>query len=179
MNLLIFILVVLSLSTAFAAPPGIKRCVNGQLSNGICICDYGFTGTMCHREMHCDTRERLPNGSCSPCQKGWAGTDCDRIDCGQHGKPNGDSTRCNCEPPYSGAFCTNLESGDVIYSYNSFFTSIGPLGVLLVIPLAIMVYVCNRTSARLRTAKVEKHLETHIVQGTDIDPKVLHKLLKK
>ncbi|CAJ0941334.1 unnamed protein product, partial [Mesorhabditis belari] len=169
----------LCICAVVSPPPGQKKCVNGTLANGICLCDFGYTGTMCHRKMNCDTLERLPNGSCEPCVKGWAGADCDRIDCGENGAPNGDHTRCRCEDPYSGEYCDVLKTGDVLHSYNRYFTTIGPLGVIFVIPLALMVRACNKASAKLRTAKVERHLETHIVKGMDLDPKVIHKLLKK
>ncbi|KAF7632139.1 Esophageal gland cell secretory protein-28 [Meloidogyne graminicola] len=95
-------------------------CVHGtSVAGGRCICDQGWAGTNCQREMHCATFERNPNGSCSICQSNFQGEHCEYIECQNGGEELNETQSCNCPKPYSGRFCDELLTRNVYYYYNS------------------------------------------------------------
>ncbi|KAF8358587.1 hypothetical protein PRIPAC_93582, partial [Pristionchus pacificus] len=142
--------------------PNQQRCIHGKIAAGKCECDDGYTGTICHREMHCLTFQRTQSGGCTACVPGWEKSECDEIVC-EHGKPDLTSMKCNCEPPYSGEFCNELETANVYSHYNNKAASMNPVLLsICIIPLAIIVWACNTYSKKRRAKKVEHLLEATV-----------------
>uniref|UniRef100_A0A914CD78 EGF-like domain-containing protein n=1 Tax=Acrobeloides nanus TaxID=290746 RepID=A0A914CD78_9BILA len=130
-------------------------CLNGTEVNGKCICYTGYLGTHCERKMYCETFEITANGSCVNCQEGYTGDHCESLIC-EHGEEHESEQRCVCENPYSGRFCEELTTDDVYLHYNSKMYMIGPLGVLLVIPMILFYYLCERKAHMRQVKRIEK-----------------------
>ncbi|XP_036007655.1 stabilin-1 [Fundulus heteroclitus] len=73
-------------------------CVDGDVGNGTCICDEGFTGFACQE---C----KNPNAFGKKCEKVC---DCEHGVCNKG--PDGDG-QCLCQPPYAGTRCDQVSSG--------------------------------------------------------------------
>ncbi|GMS87486.1 hypothetical protein PENTCL1PPCAC_9661 [Pristionchus entomophagus] len=158
-RLLILPLLLLPLAQAF---PNTQRCIHGKIQMGKCECGDGYTGSICHREMHCATFERTPAGGCTGCLHGWEGQDCDKIVC-EHGKPDQTEMKCLCDSPYSGQYCDELETANVYSHYNNKAASMNPVLLsITIIPLAIIVWACNTYSRKRRAKKVEHLLESTV-----------------
>ncbi|CAL2044459.1 unnamed protein product [Caenorhabditis brenneri] len=153
-----------------------KPCINGTPEGDRCFCVEGWTGTLCHRKMMCAGFERLQNGSCIECQVGWAGSDCDIIDCHGNGMPNYDLTECTCTVPYSGKYCEIADTKDIYKWYNNFTSSIGPIGILTIIPLALIYMCCEHFAKKRQLRRVEQHLNgVYITSGRKLVDKELVK----
>ncbi|KAM4583486.1 stabilin-1 [Fundulus diaphanus] len=73
-------------------------CVDGDVGNGTCICDEGFTGFACQE---C----KNPNAFGKKCDKVC---DCEHGVCNKG--PDGDG-QCLCQPPYAGTRCDQVSRG--------------------------------------------------------------------
>ncbi|XP_008297326.1 stabilin-1 [Stegastes partitus] len=73
-------------------------CVDGDVGNGSCICDDGFSGVSCQ---NC----KNPNAYGEKCDKVC---DCEQGVCNKG--PDGDG-QCLCQPPYTGRRCDRVSSG--------------------------------------------------------------------
>lgn len=104
------------------------------------------------------------------------GTECDFIDCGDHGSPV-NATKCECSKPFSGDFCDELTTKDVYLFYNSRMYKMGPLGFLVIIPLLAVLLGCKRSAQKRQVKRVEKAIEE--MHKTDVDSEVLENLLTK
>ncbi|CAD6188090.1 unnamed protein product [Caenorhabditis auriculariae] len=155
-----------------------KPCINGTPEGDSCFCNDGWTGIFCHRRMNCSGYERLNNGSCVECARGWKGPDCDEIDC-IGGKPNYDITECRCEEPYSGRYCELQDTKDIYKWYNNASSSIGPIGVLTIIPLALIYFFCDRCAKKRQLRRVEDHLNGTMPREKVINADVLKELLEE
>jgi len=145
------------LATPLALVAGLI-CLNGRLDGPLtCICRQGFHGEHCERTSHCLGFDRHENNSCFQCQAGWKGNLCDLIDCGEHGSSSEDDQQCNCVLPYTGLYCSRLNSSDVYHHYNhAMINTLGPAGVLIIVPLIALLVGCNalqkkRSDQRLTT----------------------------
>ncbi|UMM32380.1 hypothetical protein L5515_006197 [Caenorhabditis briggsae] len=158
----------------------LKPCINGEPKGDRCLCNEGWTGTLCHRTMQCAGFERLQNGSCFECQAGWAGPDCDIIDCHGNGVPNYDLTECTCSVPYSGKYCEIADTKDIYKWYNNFTSSIGPIGILTIIPLALIYMCCEHFAKKRQLRRVEQHLNgVYITSGRKaVDKELVKGLLE-
>uniref|UniRef100_A0A915Q0F0 EGF-like domain-containing protein n=1 Tax=Setaria digitata TaxID=48799 RepID=A0A915Q0F0_9BILA len=132
-------------------------CENGSIVGGRCVCMNGYSGTYCNRVMHCKFNKLQPNGSCLDCIDGWEGINCDHIQC-INGVPDATGQYCLCEKPYGGKFCTTLQTSDVYSYYNHKVYKFGPIGALLILPLVLILYGCERTAQFRRIKRVEEHL---------------------
>lgn len=89
---------------------------HGFCADGTCICKKGWKGTDC-ATMDQDALQCLPDCSghgtfdldtqtCT-CESKWSGDDCSKelcdLDCGQHGRCEGDA--CACDPEWGGDYC--------------------------------------------------------------------------
>ncbi|KRF84821.1 uncharacterized protein Dvir_GJ13712, isoform C [Drosophila virilis] len=89
---------------------------HGFCADGTCICKKGWKGTDC-ATMDKDALQCLPDCSghgnfdldtqtCT-CETKWSGDDCSKelcdLDCGQHGRCEGDA--CACDPEWGGDYC--------------------------------------------------------------------------
>ncbi|KAM8707904.1 hypothetical protein ACLKA7_014948 [Drosophila subpalustris] len=89
---------------------------HGFCADGTCICKKGWKGTDC-ATMDQDALQCLPDCSghgtfdldtqtCT-CETKWSGDDCSKelcdLDCGQHGRCEGDA--CACDPEWGGDYC--------------------------------------------------------------------------
>ncbi|XP_064545055.1 teneurin-m isoform X2 [Drosophila montana] len=89
---------------------------HGFCADGTCICKKGWKGTDC-AAMDKDALQCLPDCSghgnfdldtqtCT-CETKWSGDDCSKelcdLDCGQHGRCEGDA--CACDPEWGGDYC--------------------------------------------------------------------------
>ncbi|XP_023037329.1 teneurin-m isoform X4 [Drosophila willistoni] len=89
---------------------------HGFCADGTCICKKGWKGTDC-ATMDQDALQCLPDCSghgtfdldtqtCT-CEAKWSGDDCSKelcdLDCGQHGRCEGDA--CACDPEWGGEYC--------------------------------------------------------------------------
>uniref|UniRef100_A0A915M7U1 EGF-like domain-containing protein n=1 Tax=Meloidogyne javanica TaxID=6303 RepID=A0A915M7U1_MELJA len=99
-------------------------CYKGRVVRGVCVCDQNYIGKFCEREMHCLGFERTENGS-PKCRHG--------------GKENNYTQKCQCISPHSGVHCEVLRVEDVYYHYNTRAYIIGPIGVLLIIPMICII----------------------------------------
>ncbi|CAB3397107.1 unnamed protein product [Caenorhabditis bovis] len=157
-----------------------KPCINGTPEGDKCFCIEGWTGNLCHRKMMCAGYDRLQNGSCIECLVGWAGPDCDIINCHGNGMPNYDLTECTCEVPYTGKYCQTAETKDIYRWYNNFTSSIGPIGIITIIPLALIYIVCEHFAKKRQLKRVEDHLNgVYVTSGKKtIDKDVIKGLLE-
>ncbi|CAI5451098.1 unnamed protein product [Caenorhabditis angaria] len=155
-----------------------KPCINGSPEGDKCYCIDGWTGDFCHRPMHCGGYERQQNGSCTECEKGWVGPDCDIINCNGVGTPNGDLTKCNCNEPYTGDYCEFAETKDIYRWYNNFTSSIGPIGIITIIPLALIYMCCEHFAKKRQLRRVEQHLNGVLVGGKGVDKELVKGLLE-
>ncbi|CAD5230149.1 unnamed protein product [Bursaphelenchus okinawaensis] len=131
-------------------------CVNGQETDGACICSYGFIGKHCEYKMYCSTYQRHDNGSCLSCNKHYEGPHCADIVCVNGERDEESVQTCNCKKPYKGQYCDVLETEDVYYLYNSKVAIIGPLGALLVIPMIMIYYGCEHYAKKRQVKRIKK-----------------------
>ncbi|VDN52771.1 unnamed protein product, partial [Dracunculus medinensis] len=141
------------------------RCVNGDKVDHRCICKSDFTGQFCEKKKHCQ---------CLNCEKGWRGNECEIIKCVQ-GQADETQQKCNCNEPYSGDWCDELKTDDVYLYYNRRASSYGPIGILVVIPLLLIYYGCDR-KARART--VQRARENLTAQNIMADKKKVSDMLQ-
>jgi hypothetical protein len=155
--------------------PG-KLCYNGKRdSRGNCVCEIDYAGKLCERQKHCESFERHANYSCITCQEGWMGTECDFIDC-QNGIAKS-PVECICDEPYSGKFCDELQTTDVYLYYNTAIYSMGPLGVITIIPLILILVGCNKLTKLQNIRRAEKAVEEQFQR--DVSTNMVEVLLKK
>ncbi|CAK5120397.1 unnamed protein product [Meloidogyne enterolobii] len=131
-------------------------CAHGASVGGRCICDHGWAGTNCQREMHCATFERTANGSCPVCQSNFQGDKCEYIECQNGGQESLETQNCNCPKPYSGRFCDELLTENVYHYYNSKVATLGPLGLISVIPMICLYVLCERFARKRQVRRIEK-----------------------
>uniref|UniRef100_A0A1I8BPK2 EGF-like domain-containing protein n=1 Tax=Meloidogyne hapla TaxID=6305 RepID=A0A1I8BPK2_MELHA len=144
-------------------------CAHGAAVGGRCICDQGWAGTNCQREMHCATFERNPNGSCPICQSNFQGDKCEYIECQNGGEELLETQSCTCPMPYSGRFCDELHTRNV--------ATLGPLGLLSVIPMICLYVLCERFARKRQVKRIEK---TWNLQSTkSVNPANIELLLRE
>nr|CAD2194573.1 unnamed protein product [Meloidogyne enterolobii] len=131
-------------------------CYKGRVVRGVCVCDQNYIGKFCEREMHCLGFERTENGSCYNCKENFWGINCDRPKCKHGGKENNYTQKCQCISPHSGVHCEVLRVEDVYYHYNTRAYIIGPIGVLLIIPMVICFIVCERNARKRQINRIQK-----------------------
>lgn len=157
---------------------GTLQCYHGSVIDGECKCESDYTGIYCEKKMNCLGFYRFENGSCKGCQSGYKGEYCEIIDCGEHGEEREDDHTCICEPPFSGKFCEKLDTSKVYLYYNSKVTNtVGPLGVLIVIPLIVLLICCDRFAKRRHVVRLEKAIEK--ATSTEVDPELVQKILNE
>ncbi|KAL3095867.1 hypothetical protein niasHS_005626 [Heterodera schachtii] len=132
------------------------ECAHGAAVSGRCVCDQGFAGTWCEREMHCGTFERTSDGGCSECQPNFSGERCERILCQNGGQEAEYEQKCECRAPYSGKHCDELLTRNVYFYYNSKMSTIGPLGLIAVLPMIGIYLVCERYARKRQVRRIEK-----------------------
>ncbi|CAJ0583346.1 unnamed protein product, partial [Mesorhabditis spiculigera] len=153
----------------------INKCVNGELNDsGRCVCDSEFVGKHCEKKKNCATFRRYRNGTCLSCSTGYAGPFCEDIMC-EHGEVDPTGLKCICEKPWVGPFCSELQTERVLSYYNNKAYLMGPVGVLSVIPMCLILHICERMAHKRQVKRVQEQL------GDDVnaDRKVLDSLLKK
>ncbi|KAF7635936.1 EGF-like domain-containing protein [Meloidogyne graminicola] len=131
-------------------------CYKGKIIRGICVCDQNYFGKFCEREMHCLGFERTENGSCYNCKENYFGENCDKPLCKYGGIEDEYTQKCKCISPHSGKYCEELRVENVYYHYNSRAYIIGPIGVLLIIPMVICFIVCERNARRRQINRIHK-----------------------
>ncbi|KAI6220376.1 Tenascin-X [Aphelenchoides fujianensis] len=152
-------------------------CYNGRKdASGACVCDQDYAGRLCERKKHCAGFERQANLSCVDCESGWTGAECDHVDCGPNGVP-ASPTLCTCQKPYSGQFCEELRTKDVYLYYNKAIYSMGPLGVLSILPLLCILFGCKKLAQVREVKRAEEVLENHFQK--DISTDAVESLLSK
>jgi len=169
---------VFALPESYKPPTGRadKLCYNGKQNfKGECICDLDFSGKLCERRKHCATFDRHANYSCIECKEGWTGSECDFIHC-ENGVPKS-ATECECDEPYSGEYCTQLKTTDVYLYYNRAIYSMGPLGVLSIIPLILILIGCERLSKRRQLKQAEEAMEEQLQH--DVSSEIVEVLISK
>ncbi|CAD5214344.1 unnamed protein product [Bursaphelenchus okinawaensis] len=157
-----------------AAPSHNLQCYHGKKNrDGDCECEPEFAGQLCERKKHCAGFERHFNYSCITCETGWTGQECDFIDCGTHGIPTS-AIECQCTAPYSGPICDKLKTTDVYLYYNSKIYSMGPIGVLSIVPMIIILLGCKHLAEKRQVYRVTKALK----KDHDIEPSQVRSFLK-
>ncbi|TKR64134.1 hypothetical protein L596_024717 [Steinernema carpocapsae] len=146
------------------------RCYNGVFKEGECVCRQDYVGTYCELKMHCEGFDRSKHGYCRSCETGWTSRYCELIDCGENGF-RVSSTRCRCNPPYSGQFCTEQTTKNVYLYYNRLMYSWGPVGCIIVVPLCLFMYCCRRDSERRQKRRIIEAIahsrKTTIIMSTN------------
>ncbi|KAK0419428.1 hypothetical protein QR680_014139 [Steinernema hermaphroditum] len=133
------------------------RCEYGQVLNGKCKCRDGYVGQYCELKMHCEGFSRTTEGHCVSCRTGWTSSYCELVDCGANGvRDHLNATTCHCTPPYSGYFCTEQTTKNVYLHYNKMMYSLGPVGVIIVLPLMIFIACCKRDSSKRQKRRIEE-----------------------
>uniref|UniRef100_A0A914H1L5 EGF-like domain-containing protein n=1 Tax=Globodera rostochiensis TaxID=31243 RepID=A0A914H1L5_GLORO len=140
------------------SPPTSKKieCAHGSAVSGRCMCDQGYAGTWCEREMHCGTFERSSDGRCSECKPNFVGDRCEQIVCQNGGKEAEYEQKCECRAPYSGKYCEELLTRNVYFYYNSKVATIGPLGLIAVLPMIGIYLICERYARKRQVRRIEK-----------------------
>ncbi|KAF8374572.1 hypothetical protein PRIPAC_81001 [Pristionchus pacificus] len=149
-------------------------CMNGERSGGHCVCNEDYVGVHCEKKKMCDSYSRSSKGTCFGCMPGYEGEYCENIVCG-HGKVHENGLSCSCDLPYSGPFCDYLAEGDVYRFYNNRHYKMGPLGVLLIIPMCAIYYGCEWMARKKEVKRVALMLEdqTHLTVRKDTVKRLL------
>ncbi|VDM41175.1 unnamed protein product [Toxocara canis] len=106
--------------------------------------------------------KKLINFRCVECEKGWSGEQCEQIEC-KRGESDQEKQKCICPKPYSGQHCESLTTADVYSYYNHMAFSLGPLGVITIIPMLIALYGCEYMARKRKIRRVESMLgDQHI-----------------
>lgn len=97
-----------------------------------CSCFFPWTGPRCSGDICTNgfpefSDQNDPDGVCV-CPFAWQGRTCELSRCGSHGTPNLDGSACQCEPGWSGLFCTvfqcfppNTNNGTYCFCNENFF----------------------------------------------------------
>ncbi|KAL7069737.1 hypothetical protein ACQ4LE_011165, partial [Meloidogyne hapla] len=95
-----------------------STCVDG-ISRYTCLCAPDRVGNLCEFPNPCFNTSNNNNGPClhgkcypdfefgnhsCHCDDGWMGKNCDKVDCLNGGKKEGDN-ECECLPPFTGSLC--------------------------------------------------------------------------
>uniref|UniRef100_A0A914W126 EGF-like domain-containing protein n=1 Tax=Plectus sambesii TaxID=2011161 RepID=A0A914W126_9BILA len=147
------------------------RCLHGQLDEDGCECDDNYYGTYCETMFNCkDEGNPVKGEPCDACKPHWSGHFCDIIECGENGKRSINVPQtCLCDPPYTGQFCTALNTSDVYRFYNKRVSSYIPLGVLIIIPTMVLILICNFWSQRRQTERINNVVKTAYLKQADVD----------
>lgn len=154
-------------------------CVHGSAVGGRCVCEQGWAGTNCHRQMHCASFERTANGSCTNCMSNYSGDRCEYLECQNGGEEMGeqDEPKCNCPNPYSGQFCEELLTKNIYFFYNSKVATLGPLGLISVIPMIGVYVLCERFARKRQVRRIEKTWNEQT--SAHVNPDNIEQLLKE
>ncbi|CAJ0610441.1 unnamed protein product [Cylicocyclus nassatus] len=150
-------------------------CVHGKPLNGECECEQDYIGRHCEKKKHCASFRRFRNGTCPSCIPGYYGDYCEEIHC-VHGEPSQMETKCECESPYSGTFCDELNTKNVYSYYNRRVYLLGPLGALSLIPMIALYMGCEYMAGKRRVKRVGQML---VGQNISVGEDVLQHLLSK
>ncbi|GMT04127.1 hypothetical protein PENTCL1PPCAC_26301, partial [Pristionchus entomophagus] len=153
-SLLLLILVFLSLvESQKVRMRSTLVCKNGERQEGRCVCNLDYVGRHCEKKKMCDTFRRYQNGTCLACMTGYTGEYCEDIVC-EHGEIDKTGLSCVCERPFSGPFCSDLDTKDVYRFYNHRAYMMGPLGALCIIPMCGLFYGCERMARKRQVKRV-------------------------
>ena len=115
-----------SSSSFFQAPPASAFALPIMsaifaLSKGIALVSLASKTTRKYAIGQAAAYKQMTLSSCVACERGWSGSDCEFIDCGANGTPLS-AIECECDRPYSGANCDQLNTNDVYLYYNRLVT---------------------------------------------------------